>query len=239
MIADIGVVVWKELRELRHQRSVIFSAAVLLAVFGVLLPSQSDVESLSSTFGAATMAFVPFAIIIAIIADSFAGERERHTLESLLATRLSDGALLFGKLVTAVAWGWTLAVAQSILAVVTIDARAGVVAAYAPKTWLVGLVLSLLVAVFMSALGVLVSLRAATVKQAQQVLALVFALTWVLFLVGARLLPADVRTWLLHFIATAGETTLLLVAMGIAAAVDGVLLVACVARFRRARLILD
>src|SRR5258705_13563545 len=48
---------------------------------------------------------LPFMILQSIIVDSFAGERERHTLETLLASRLSDRAILLGKFGAAVPYG--------------------------------------------------------------------------------------------------------------------------------------
>jgi len=48
--------------------------------------------------------FAPFFLLIPVMAssviasDSFAGEKERKTIEALLATPLTDGALLFGKM---------------------------------------------------------------------------------------------------------------------------------------------
>ena len=49
-------------------------------------------------------------MVSSLVADSFAGERERHTLETLLASRLPDRAILAGKLLVpvAVAWGAAL-----------------------------------------------------------------------------------------------------------------------------------
>jgi ABC-type Na+ efflux pump permease subunit len=45
---------------------------------------------------------VPVALTSAVAADSFVGEKERDTLEPLLATPISDRHLFFGKLLTAV-----------------------------------------------------------------------------------------------------------------------------------------
>jgi ABC-2 type transport system permease protein len=44
------------------------------------------------------------------LGDAIAGERERHTLETLLASRISDRAILLGKVIvtTGYAWGTAL-----------------------------------------------------------------------------------------------------------------------------------
>ena len=54
-----------------------------------------------------TFVFMPFFLIIPAMAssvissDSFAGEKERKTIEGLLATPLTDGELMFGKMMVA------------------------------------------------------------------------------------------------------------------------------------------
>ncbi len=239
--ADAGAVAWKEMRELVRQKSTLASAAVLLAIFGVVLPAQDGPRFVSSLGSLGGFLVVPFATIVAFIADAFAGERERHTLESLLATRLPDRAILAGKIGTAVAYGWSLVVLSAALALATVNLRPhpGGTLLYEPTVLLGGLGLGLLVALLMSSLGVLVSLRAATVKQAQQVLALSVALVTVLVFSGGAVVPAEWRRSLLRFVATAGETRVLLAAGALLAAVDLVLLALCLLRFRRARLILD
>ena len=239
---DLRAVAWKEARELTRQRSTLVSAGFMLAVFGVLLPVQAGVASLRSLEGLPSFLIIPFATIVAFIADAFAGERERHTLESLLATRLSDRAILAGKILVAVGYGWGLVLVRAVVAVVAVNLSAphgGGFVGYAPTVLFGGLGLGLLVALFMSSLGVLVSLRAATVKQAQQVLAIAVAFVAVLALAGGALLPDAWRAPLLRFFVTAGEARVLLVVASILAAVDVALLAACDLRFRRARLILD
>lgn len=106
-------------------------------------------------------------------ADSIAGERERHTLETLLATRLSDTAIVLGKILALV----TISVGSALLmlfqAIIVLSAIFGnwgavplLLAAILGVT-LVGVVAS----VFLCSIGVLVSMRAQTVQGAQQALA--------------------------------------------------------------------
>jgi ABC-2 type transport system permease protein len=112
MIADIFTVAWKELREMltfgdsrgRNKLSLL----VILAIFGVVIPLQSGRDWVTSPVSAMVWAWMPYMWVYSVVADSFAGERERHTLEALLATRLSDRAILFGKLLAALAYGFTL-----------------------------------------------------------------------------------------------------------------------------------
>ena len=113
---------------------------------------------------------IPFFIIISFIGDVIAGERERHTLETLLASRMPDRAILLGKVITTVCMAGAWA-AQSV-------ARSGFSGPvshqgnwmfYPLDLFLEALALSLLVSVLAASAGVLISLRVSTVRQAQQI----------------------------------------------------------------------
>ena len=60
-------------------------------------------------------------MITAVIADSFAGERERHTLETLLASRLSDHSILFGKIAASMAYGWLISLSCILAGAITVN----------------------------------------------------------------------------------------------------------------------
>ena len=49
-------------------------------------------------------------MIISFIGDAIAGERERHTLETLLASRMPDRAILLGKVIAIVLYAWGMGV---------------------------------------------------------------------------------------------------------------------------------
>jgi len=75
-----------------------------------LEPGQQIAVVLLSYQFAPLMLIVPLAVATAIAADSLAGERERRTLEALLATPIRDEELFFGKVLAAalpaIAIGW-------------------------------------------------------------------------------------------------------------------------------------
>src|SRR6185503_5143880 len=101
MLNDVGTMVWKELKEVAARTSqsrsdTIKTVVVLIVIIGVLVWRASF---LMSNLGVLIVpSFVLVQLLAGIMADSFAGERERHTLETLLATRLSDLAILMGKI---------------------------------------------------------------------------------------------------------------------------------------------
>src|SRR3990172_1795702 len=146
------------------------SLLVLLLIFGVVIPLQNGRDWVTSPLSAMVWAWMPYMWVYSVVADSFAGERERHTLEALLATRLSDRAILFGKLLAALAYGFTLTWAILLVSLVTVNVaeRGGGFLLFSPLMTVGALVFSILVSGLSASIGVLVSLRAGSVRQAQQ-----------------------------------------------------------------------
>jgi len=103
MMHDAFIVAKKELREILTislSKGHLFTSAVLIGIFGLFLPYQEGDFFLRQTSASLSLYIflVPLIICSGLVADSFAGERERKTLESLLSTRLSDGAIFIGKI---------------------------------------------------------------------------------------------------------------------------------------------
>ena len=241
---DIGVMMWKEFKELLFQRGNMRGGWIgllfFLAVFGVFLPLQSGPAWVRSPIGLVMWAWVPFLLVSSMVADSFAGERERHTLETLLASRLSDRSILLGKLVTAVAYGWGLALISVLLGLVTVNLAyaQGALLLYPPDIALGIAALSFLIALLSSGIGVLISLRAATVRQAQQTLSILNLLIFIpIFLLP--LLPEEWQLRLTQILLQANARQITLAVMALLAVIDAFLVMATMRRFQRARLILD
>jgi ABC-2 type transport system permease protein len=178
------------------------------------------------------------------IPDSFAGERERHTLATLLASRLPDRAILLGKLGLSVAYGWATTLIILLVSMVAVNVMHwnGRILFYKPGIALAHMAVSLLMAGLVAGLGTLISLRSATVQGAQQALfgALLIPLS-LLQLVPMLLLSVvpNGRAHLRAILAAAGSPPVIVAVLVLWLAVDVALLVAAVACFRRARLILD
>ena len=102
--ADWRLVAGKELADLfgRLGRKPLTRTLGVVVIFGLLLPLRFRGAANLPAFFAVFMAFVP-ARLVAI--ESFAGERERGTLESLLALPLTDRGLALGKIAAATAYG--------------------------------------------------------------------------------------------------------------------------------------
>jgi ABC-2 type transport system permease protein len=179
--------------------------------------------------------YFPFFFILNYIGDAFAGERERHTLETLLASRISDQAILWGKVIATVGYIWGIALVSSFLGVIVVNLSKGLSPwmFYSPVSqWLEILILILLACLLSASGGVLVSLHSATVRQAQQTLLLSsLVLGLGIFLLG--------RAVSLQVILAMSNSQSLLIAMLVLAVIDAILLAVSMASFHRSRLILN
>jgi ABC-2 type transport system permease protein len=244
MIADILTVAWKELREMlmfgdTRGRSKL-SLVVILLIFGIVIPLQSGRDWVTSPISAMVWAWMPYMWVYSVVADSFAGERERHTLEALLATRLSDRAILFGKLLAALAYGFTLTWAILLVSLVTINvtAQGSGLLLFSPLMVLGALVFSILISGMAASIGVLVSLRASSVRQAQQWMSFGMLVLFLPFMF-IQFIP---RVWLESFGAVVMNTNPVQIAVWVAVvvlAIQVVLLAVAMRLFQRSKLILD
>jgi len=244
MITDILTVAGKELREIltfgdaRGRGK--FSLLILIGVFGVFFPLQSGREWVSSPMSIMIWGWMPFLWVSGIVADLFAGERERHTLEALLATRLSDQSILFGKLLAALTYGFSLTWLVLLSSIVTINVVHGKngLLFYPLETTIGALVFSILVSGLSGSIGVLVSLRAGSVRQAQQAMSTGMLILFLPFMLLQFIPPS----WL----AAAGNMLENIqpvqVAVGLAAVlvvVEAILITIAKRLFQRSKLILD
>lgn len=239
-MSEIGAIVWKEWREVMGQRGLRGKIGILLnaGVFGIVLPWQFGAPWVTSPLTALMWAWVPMYFVMMVISDAFAGERERHTLETLLASRLSDRAILFGKMFAALVYSGAITLSSLVMGLVTVNVlhQTGGLIVYSIPTVAAMLVFGVLAAVLVASVGVLISLRAPTVRQAEQTLGGVIILAMVIPLAGTRFLSAEWKSRLLAPEYSALRVTLVVVLL---AALDAAFVLLAVRRFRRSRLIAD
>lgn len=102
-MSDVWTVCRKEMREWTRVKGNTLYMLVLTVVFGVFLPlTQVEAWKVPSPFLAFYFFFLPSMLASTSAADSFAGERERKTLETLLATRLFSRDIFLGKLLATI-----------------------------------------------------------------------------------------------------------------------------------------
>jgi ABC-2 type transport system permease protein len=231
MIEDLRTVAWKETREIVARRSetkrgLSYRTLVLPILIGIFF-------GLQTMRGSNGLAVFPVGLLAmstttGLITDAVAGERERHTLETLLASPVSDLAILGGKLAAVVGYAWVLALVQ----LAAIEATSIVVGhALSPVLVVTVAILSLLEAVLAAGFGVQFSMHAPNVRAAARKLGQL-----------AFLLILPVSFLNVFAVSEPGGTlyTVLLVAAvaGLLAA-DAALLALAKARFRRGQLLLD
>lgn len=247
MMADIRTIIWKEMRELlagagqRNLRGGWLGLLVLLGVIGIFLPLQMGPDLVRSPVNLLLWSWVPLFLASAVVADAVAGERERHTLETLLASRISDRAIVLGKIGAAVVYAWGLTVISMLLSLVSLNVvhQGEGLILYPPLIAAGALLGSLLASILVAAAGTLVSLRAATVRQAQQTLSVAIMVLLFGSVYGIRALPVSIQERLATFFAGASRGQFVLIFLAVLLLLDTVFLVAALARFQRTQLILD
>jgi ABC-2 type transport system permease protein len=247
MLADVLTVMWKERKGLlRYQGSrarAMLGLVIPMAMLGIYLPLQIGRALVEGPWSLLASVFIPMMMVGMMIPESFAGERERHTLGTLLASRLPDRAILFSKVAVAVgyAWGMTLMLLLVSLVMVNVVHWDGQVLLYTPIMALANVAFSLLLASLVAGLGVLISLRATTVQEAQQKLmaATLFPLVFLQMipLLLLNVVP-DGRARLKEIVAAANPTHIILIVVTVLVVLDLGLFVAALVRFKRARLIM-
>jgi ABC-2 type transport system permease protein len=246
MIEDILTIMWKEGKGLlRYSNSRWKSAAILLTplvLFGIVFPIQFRQEWLTSGWSLVVAVVTPLLLISTTIAESFAGERERHTLETLLASRLPDHAILLGKLLTSIAFGWgmTLFLLLFSLVVVNILEWEGGFQIYQTSILQMDLAASLLMSGMVASLGLLISLRAQTVQSAAQTILLMLFMPFLVLQGTAFVLPTFLpKEAVQALLARLDTSAIAQILMGLLLAANVGLLLGAVARFKRSRLILS
>lgn len=237
---DLWIVLSKEWLELRSSDSGWVTASTLvafLAIAAVFMPWQLGALWIDGPWVALIWAWMPMFLVTTVTADAVAGERERHTLETLLATRLSDAAILWGKWLAGVTWIWCAMALCLPIGLVTVNLTVG----GGPHLPTFAQAAGVLAASFAggglgAAVGVLVSMRATSVRHAQQILAIGVLLLALVPIGALRLMPP---AWTADVIQTLAYGSPARLAWGLALALTLLalpVLVVAQTRFRRGRI---
>lgn len=244
MIGDIRTVIWKEWRSLAYgqNRRQLVVIVVMLSFWAVWLPIQTGAGWMrDGVISLLVSVLLPGLVVAVTIPPAFAGERERKTLATLLATRLPDEAILFGKLVVPLVLGCVALVAVLAVSLVAANAASwdGSPRFYDPVVVVPNLLIGFCVALMVAALGVAISLRARRVQDAQQLISLMLTVPAIglgILAFGAIQLTGGVQQLAERFEGISGWIPAL-IAAGVLAAIDVALLAVARRRFRRNRLI--
>jgi ABC-2 type transport system permease protein len=245
MLRDILTVIWKERKgvfRFKGRRSQAIMVLFTPLFFAIYFPWQEGIGWVEGGLSLLTAIVIPLLLVMITIPDSIAGERERHTLETLLASRLSDRAILFGKLATSILFAWFATLVVLFLALITVNVVHwdGQLLFYKPIVLFADTLISLLVAGFCAAVGVFISLRAATVQEAQQTMGAILLIPPMILQFGFIIALESIgKERFREILASIDFTYVVLIVVAVFVALDLLLLFAARRRFQRARLILD
>ncbi len=246
MKEDILTVMWKEWKAMfrvKGRRSQTLLTMISPLLLSIWLPWEMGLDWLERSMSLMLALVVAFILVGITIPDSFAGERERHTLPTLLASRLPDRAILIGKIATSVLFAWGVTLVMLLISLITVNVTnwQGRILFFNPSVLLADLAVGGLVAVLTAGLGVVFSLRSSTVQQAQQATMSVMLIpAMVLQFAALLVLRSDAaKETLRRTVGSLSFTQLMLVIVAVLGAIAALLLITVVARFKRARLILS
>jgi ABC-2 type transport system permease protein len=245
MLRDIWTIAKKDIKEVLFSRgnksSGVISILVMIGLIGVYLPLTAKEQWFQQPAMMLNWAWMPIFMVTSLVTDSIAGERERHTLETLLASRVRDQSILLGKITASVLYGWGLFVIGILVAAITVNVAnwSGTIQFYPVDFFAVVVVMSLLVCVFISTIGVFVSLRAPTARVAYQRLSLSMLAIFLLPVILAQFLPTGSFAFLKTFVEAIDMQNVLWVAGTALLVLDVLSILAARARFKRTRLILE
>lgn len=245
MIRDVWTVARKEWLEifdqlLRFKRGG-WSIIIVILFLGVVSPLQLGRAWLTSPLMFFYWPILTTSMTSTLIADSIAGERERHTLETLLASRLSDTAIILGKIAAAVTYGFAFAAVNLLIGWAAVNIKYGQGELLTIPAHRLTSLLSLILggSLFISGIGVFVSLRATTVRQAQQTFGIIILLLMMSPVLFSQFISPERQASILARVAELGlETIALRTAMGLGA-VALVLNAAAIRRFKRGTVALE
>ena len=246
MFNDILTVMWKERKGLfrfRGSRIRFLMTMLTPILFAFVFPLQAGPDWVEEFPPVVLSAVIPIILVGITVPESFAGERERHTLETLLASRLPDRAILWGKVLLAVAYGWGMTIVMLLVALILVNLLhgSGRIMLYRSEIAVANVLVSLLMSALIANLGVLVSLRSTTAQGAQQVLiSLLLVPLMILQLIPMALFSVvpNGRELLTQWLSV-DLASVILVVVAVLVAANAGLLLATMAHFQRARLTLD
>lgn len=221
-IRKIAVLVKKELWESFGDRSSrrggVIQAAVLVVGLGFLTP-RVDVEGwlAGAPTSIAFFAFIPGVAAASMAADAFAGERERRTLETLLATPVSEAVLLAGKALASIVFGSAVGSLGLVVATTTIRAASGVPFLPSLTQILGALGATLASSSAMAAAAIVVSMLVPVARATQQIISVGTMFVYAVLAVAWGALHLAV-TWRNVFLAETVMVVLAIGALGVARA---------------------
>jgi ABC-2 type transport system permease protein len=245
MIGDTFTILRKEWLEFRDQllrlRRGGLSAVVIVLLLGVVTPLQFGPGWLNSWVVMFYFPTLAASMASALIVDAIAGERERQTLETLLATRLPDSAILFGKMVAALSYGSAFVAVNALVASLTLNAAYWREAPLFFSARFGGLLalLTLAACLAQTGIGLFISLRATTVRQAQQTFGVIMLVLFLTPAIAFQFLSDPLRATIVTTVRGWGTERIAVSAALILATIGLFATLLAWGRFQRGKIALD
>lgn len=176
-MSAFSAVYWKDMQEMvfgrgRQSLGVLFSSLVFVGLAVV----QSFAIGQYFPSAMLTLSFAALTIVVTVVsfaADAVAGERERHTLETLLAMPVPAASLYWGKMAAMLTVGVAGAFWTGIIGLLVVTGLFGAWAEIGIPLVLLFVFLGagLLLGALLGAIGMIVSARCRTVQQAGMIMA--------------------------------------------------------------------
>ncbi|MHA1821232.1 MAG: ABC transporter permease subunit [Promethearchaeota archaeon] len=220
----------KDWMEIRGYKELFYPIIILPVLFAVFYPILFGIMAISdpssvvpggSVYDALNLMmnmllkpmflFIPTVIPMIIASDSFAGERERKTLESLLILPITNKELFLGKLLASFLPGVIFSVVSFfimgglinliiLLYHVQVPPQAPMIMFGDVTFWLLVFILSPLISILNTIFGIMVSIRTKTMKSAQSISG-IFVLPIVGIILAAIINPSFLANlWYITFI---------------------------------------
>lgn len=179
MINDIFTMIWKESLEYSNQSrnsrekitGMIFPF-LSLGLLAIVPPLSLGSDWIRSPFSLVISILVPLITVTISIPLSLIGERERKTLETLFASRLPDRAILFGTIFPPIFRASKISFFVHLVSLVTYNIAqwSGHLSIYPFEMLFANLVTIILLSFSAASLGVLISLKTTSLRQAMNYL---------------------------------------------------------------------
>lgn len=193
MTGDIWTILWRDLRsyaaqfeEPRRFLLGVAASAIFLILIEFSFGIHEQIQAAHPVLLIWVWCWLPLGSAVTLSTDAIAGERERHTLESLLATRIPVRAILAGKTLSITIQSWISAVALAFGALAVLNLATIVRGEIVMYPWSV-LLFGPLFSFFLTMLGTLVaiffSMDSPTVRQANFRIIMVTSILPVLMIV--------------------------------------------------------
>ena len=239
MFADIKTMLWKEFKAQfrgKTKKSSFLRPLMAPVVLAGVFPITWGADWVNE-FPPLIIAFITPALIVGVmIPDSFAGERERHTLDTLLASRLPDRAILIGKMLPPILTGWAAALGFNLISLIMVNLAhgSGELLFYSPTILGGILFLSFLSATLMAGGGVLASLSASSAQEAAQKLMMFILVPAML----VQIIPMLFMDHLLEVIKILDGNQIMIIFGAALLIIDLILIVMAMRKFQRSEIYL-